>query len=53
LEADDVLDMSIGGSDLITISRHGSPPDPNQPHPLCDTALVPPAPPTTDRYIIR
>jgi hypothetical protein len=53
LEADDVLDMSIGGTSLITISRHGHPPDPNQPHPLCDTALVPPAPATTDRYIIR
>ncbi len=53
LEADDVLDMSIGGSDVITISRHGRPPDPNQPHPLCDAALIPPAPSTTDRYIIR
>jgi hypothetical protein len=53
LEADDVLDMSIGGSNLTTISRHGRPPDPNQPHPLCDAPLVPPAPATTDRYIIH
>ena len=53
LEADDVLDMSIGGDHLIAISRHGRPPDPDQPHPLCDAAVVPPAPSTTDRYIIR
>jgi hypothetical protein len=53
LEADDVLDMSIGGETLVTISSHGDAPDPNKPRPLCDAALVPPAPATTDRYIIR
>jgi len=53
LEADDVLDMTIGGESLYMISNHGDSPDPNQPRPLCDAAVVPPAPATTDRYIIH
>jgi hypothetical protein len=53
LEPDDVLDMSIGGESLVMISNHGDAPDPNRPRPLCDAAIVPPAPATTDRYIIH
>jgi hypothetical protein len=53
VDTDDVLDMSIGGSPLIMISSHGTPPDAYHPQPLCDDPLVPPAPPTSDRYVIR
>jgi hypothetical protein len=53
VDTDDVLDMSIGGDPLVMISNHGRPPDPYNPQPLCDDALVPPAPPTSDRYVIH
>ena len=53
VDADDVLDMAIGGETLYLISSHADSPDPNKPRPLCDPAFVPPAPATTDRSIIR
>ena len=54
LESDDVLDMTLGIKVLPVIGMDFSfHPDPNQPHPICDPPLVPPAPSTTDRYIIH
>jgi hypothetical protein len=54
LENDDVLDMSIGVSRLPVIAVDFSyAHDPNQPHPVCDPPVVPPAPSTSDRYIIH
>lgn len=53
LEADDVLDMSIGGDPRYLDGAHGPPGDQYHPQPLCDAALVPLAPPTTDRYIVH
>jgi hypothetical protein len=59
LESDDVLDVRIGTDELTEISRHSSVPhfarlpDGDEPHPVCDAPVVPPAPATTDRYIIH
>jgi hypothetical protein len=52
LDTDDVLDMSIGGDPGVLISSVW-PPDPYHPQPLCDDPLVPPAPQTSDRYVIH
>ncbi len=50
----DVLDMTIGTERLQRIGgAHSAPIDLSQPHPRCDAAVVPPAPPTTGRYIIQ
>ncbi len=53
LETDDVLDMSIGGDPRFLDGAQGPPADQSHPQPLCDSASVPPAPTTADRYIIH
>lgn len=57
IETDDVLDMTIGVSHYVAFAidflGEGPPGPPNQPHPLCDPPVVPPAPPTSDRYIMH
>jgi hypothetical protein len=53
VDTDDVLDMSIGGDEAQMISNHGAWSDPYHPQPLCDDPLVPPAPQTSDRYVIH
>jgi hypothetical protein len=59
LESDDVLDVVIGTDVLHEISRHNriaysaTLPVSDEPRPLCDAPAVPPAPSTTDRYIIH
>lgn len=53
LSDSDVLDMSIGTERLQRIGPHGKPIDLSRPQPACDAAVVPPAPPTTNRYIIQ
>jgi hypothetical protein len=59
LETDDVLEMVIG-TRLLSASRATGvraaadrPTNANTPHPLCDSARVPQAPTTSDRYIIH
>jgi len=57
IEADDVLDMTIGIPQTDTIAvdfrGEGPPGPPDRPHPRCDPPVVPPAPATSDRYIIH
>jgi len=59
LESDDVLDVALGSDIVFEISSHtlvpyAAPlPAGNDPHPHCDPAVVPPASPTSDRYIIH
>ena len=58
LESDDVLDVSIGTAvvPVHTSNRtivHGYSVASDAPRPMCDPALVPPAPSTSDRYIIH
>ncbi len=61
VDTDDVLDLRLG-TQLMTVTPH---PDFTsigraqatratwEPQPICDAALVPLAPPTTDRYVIH
>ena len=58
LESDDVLDVSIGTS-LVAVRTsnrsivRGFSVSSDAPQPMCDPAIVPPAPSTSDRYIIH
>ena len=59
VESDDVLDVALGSDIRTEISSHTKlpyaeplPPG-DDPHPQCDPAVVPPAAPTSDRYIIH
>ncbi len=59
VESDDVLDVALGTDIFTEISSHtklpyAAPlPAGDDPHPHCDPAVVTPATPTTDRYIIH
>ena len=61
VDTDDVLDVRIGTyQPLKIVSVHRAreavallPLAPNEPHPACDPAFVPAAPPTSDRYVIH
>lgn len=61
VDTDDVLDVRLG-TQLITVVPHPGFTDITnahatlalrRPEPVCDAALVPPAAPTTDRYVIH
>ena len=49
LETDDVLTFRIGTDAAWPVDQSTD----NRPHPACDTALIPQAPPMSSRYIIR
>jgi len=61
VDTDDVLDVRIGTYQTLHVISYlpvrvtNTPParDPNEPRPVCDPALVPPAPPTSDRYVFH
>jgi|GEM_PF-3211272 len=61
VDTDDVLDVRIGTNQTlkvisflpVRVTKTVPAPDPNEPHPVCDAAVVPPAPPTSDRYVIH
>jgi carboxypeptidase family protein len=61
VDTDDVLDVRIGTNHTLHVISYlltrgtGTLParDPNEPRPVCDPAVVPPAPPTSDRYVIH
>jgi len=61
VDTDDVLDLRLGTQlitvtprpDLTTITNAHVTRAMYEPQPICDAPLVPPAPPTTDRYVIH
>jgi hypothetical protein len=61
VDTDDVLDLRLGTQlitvtpqpDLTSIGRAQATRAMWEPQPICDAPLVPPAPPTTDRYVIH
>jgi hypothetical protein len=61
LDTDDVLDVRIGTNPTLQVISVllVRPPNtlpaiaPVEPHPVCDPAFVPPAPPTSDRYVFH
>lgn len=53
LETDDVLDVLIGTTPGVRVNAASESAVDSTPHPLCDPALVPMAPSTSDRTIIH